>query len=251
MTRLILKCDMPHSTTWHDTFQDCDTSSKNELLWHNSRIVTRHQFQDCDTSSKNELLWHNSCLCHWKHPKLQIIFHKRATKYRSLSRKMTYKDKGSYESSPPCMTRLILKCDMPHSKCTTRRISGSWYFIKKRVAMTHVIYMSSKTRSDVTPHSKAYLILKRDMPHSKAWNDSFQIRSWWHELLSRTRCYEAPSFLTNECRICESQVFLVYICGTQELGTRTCHICKVGMSYGVATISRLLKVIGLFCKRAL
>jgi len=35
-------------------------------------------------------------------PKLQIIFHKRATKYRSLLRKMTYKDKGSYESWPPC-----------------------------------------------------------------------------------------------------------------------------------------------------
>jgi len=35
-------------------------------------------------------------------PKLQIIVHKRATKYRSLLRKMTYKDKGSYESSPPC-----------------------------------------------------------------------------------------------------------------------------------------------------
>jgi len=35
-------------------------------------------------------------------PKLQIIFHKRATKYRSLLQKMTYKDKGSYESSPPC-----------------------------------------------------------------------------------------------------------------------------------------------------
>ena len=35
-------------------------------------------------------------------PKLQIIFHKRATEYRSLLRKMTYKDKGSYESSPPC-----------------------------------------------------------------------------------------------------------------------------------------------------
>jgi len=36
-------------------------------------------------------------------PKLQIIVHKRATKYRSLLRKMTYKDKGSYESSPPCI----------------------------------------------------------------------------------------------------------------------------------------------------
>ena len=34
-------------------------------------------------------------------PKLQIIFHKRAAKYRSLLPKMTYKDKGSYESSPP------------------------------------------------------------------------------------------------------------------------------------------------------
>ena len=34
--------------------------------------------------------------------KLQIIFHKRATKYRSLLLKMTYTDKGSYESSPPC-----------------------------------------------------------------------------------------------------------------------------------------------------
>jgi len=36
-------------------------------------------------------------------PKLQIILHKRATKYRALLRKITYKDKGSYESSPPCM----------------------------------------------------------------------------------------------------------------------------------------------------
>ena len=35
-------------------------------------------------------------------PKLQIIFHKRATKYRTLLRKITYKDKGSYESLPPC-----------------------------------------------------------------------------------------------------------------------------------------------------
>ena len=34
-------------------------------------------------------------------PKLQIIFHKRATKYRSLLLEMTCKDKGSYESSPP------------------------------------------------------------------------------------------------------------------------------------------------------
>jgi len=41
-------------------------------------------------------------------PRLQIIFHKRATKYRSLLRKVTYKDKGSHESSPPCICVLSL-----------------------------------------------------------------------------------------------------------------------------------------------
>ena len=35
-------------------------------------------------------------------PKLQIVFHNRGTKYRSLLQKMTYTDKGSHESSPPC-----------------------------------------------------------------------------------------------------------------------------------------------------
>jgi len=46
------------------------------------------------------------CCTGWRRligsPKLLIIFHQRATEYRSLLRKMTYKDKGSYESSPPC-----------------------------------------------------------------------------------------------------------------------------------------------------
>ena len=47
-------------------------------------------------------------------PKLQIIFHTRATKYRSLLRKMTHKDKGSYESSPPCSRSLYL--------CVSKRV---------------------------------------------------------------------------------------------------------------------------------
>ena len=34
-------------------------------------------------------------------PKLQVIFRKRATNYRGLLWKVTYEDKGSYESSPP------------------------------------------------------------------------------------------------------------------------------------------------------
>jgi len=52
------------------------------------------------------------CVCTgWRHlkgsPKLQIIFHKSATKYRSLLQKMTYEDKGSYESSPTFMWHLV------------------------------------------------------------------------------------------------------------------------------------------------
>ena len=42
----------------------------------------------------------------WRRPigclKLQIIFRKRATNYRALLRKMTYGDKASCGSSPPC-----------------------------------------------------------------------------------------------------------------------------------------------------
>ena len=50
-------------------------------------------------------------------PKLQIIFHKRAARYRSLLRKMTYKDKGSYESSPPYTTRVFERVCLPCSTC--------------------------------------------------------------------------------------------------------------------------------------
>ena len=44
------------------------------------------------------------CGVWWTYPNLQIIFHKRATKYRLLLRKKTYKDKRSHESPPPCST---------------------------------------------------------------------------------------------------------------------------------------------------
>ena len=45
------------------------------------------------------------------------IFHKRATNYRALLRIMTYKDKASYVSSPPCIklpTKYILTLFNPY-----------------------------------------------------------------------------------------------------------------------------------------
>ena len=56
----------------------------------------------------------------WRRPvgclELQDIFRKRATNYRALLRKMTYKDEASYDSTPPCMTHLLV------------RVCGTWLF---------------------------------------------------------------------------------------------------------------------------
>jgi len=65
-------------------------------------------------------------------PRLQIIFHKRATKYRSLLRKMTRKDKGTYESSPPCT-------DISnHTLCT---ISSLQNCFRSRTIFTHNLWI--------------------------------------------------------------------------------------------------------------
>ena len=50
----------------------------------------------------------------WRRPigrlKLRVSFRKRATNYRALLQKITYEDKASYESSPPCITRYNAVC---------------------------------------------------------------------------------------------------------------------------------------------
>ena len=63
-------------------------------------------------------------------PKLQIILHKRATKYRALLRKMTYKDKGSYESSPPCIFICLFKMAIEVFFC--RMALKPYFFLKTK-----------------------------------------------------------------------------------------------------------------------
>ena len=54
------------------------------------------------------LLWFHLSNTGWRRLigclKLQVIFRKRATNYRALLRQMTYEDKASYDSTPPCTT---------------------------------------------------------------------------------------------------------------------------------------------------
>ena len=92
-------------------------------------------------------------------PKLQIIFHKRAIKYKSLLRKTTYKDKGSYESSPPCI------CEATHS-----------YMCDKKV-----MHMRDVTR---VMHMHMY-----DLTCSYMWHDSFICLTWLMHMRDMTRSY--------------------------------------------------------------
>ena len=94
------------SSVWHRRYQldeDSRRSTSYSSMWHISSM------------SHDSSVWHRRyqlCLSDsvtgWRRligsPKLQIIFHRRATKYRSLLQKITYKDKGSFESSPHCMS---------------------------------------------------------------------------------------------------------------------------------------------------
>jgi len=75
-------------------------------------MMTRSTVGCCDMTYSSD----SRCVC--RRCVRRYVFHKRATKYRSLLREMTYQDKGSYESSP---------CE---KICTGRRsLIGSLIFI--------------------------------------------------------------------------------------------------------------------------
>jgi len=83
----------PSDMTWHDVSQ-----------WATCALLLARQYarRRARRGVSRRVIWATG----WRRligsPKLQIIFHNRATRHRSLLRKMTYEDKGSYESSPPC-----------------------------------------------------------------------------------------------------------------------------------------------------
>ena len=138
---LIHTCDMTHFYVWHDSFL-CVTwlMNMNAGAYRRHMVLTKAHSYMCHDSYVTWLIsicdmthsYEYRCVptahgtIEWRRliasPKLQIILHKRAIKYRALLRKMTYKDKGSYESSPPCnkdlficVPWLIYTCDMTHS----------------------------------------------------------------------------------------------------------------------------------------
>jgi len=88
----------------------------NSLIIHYQFIVNEwdaplNLLSTCHSLSWIRLAAHNT---RWRRPigclKLQVIFRRKAIQYRLLLRKMTYKDKASYDSTPPCTrTRYYLR----------------------------------------------------------------------------------------------------------------------------------------------
>jgi len=94
-------------------------------------------------------------------PKLQIIFHKRAIKYRSLLQKMTYKDKGSCESSPPCAAIYCFVC-----VCVLSRRRPDLKYLDLQILRFHrkFIWVSGTPFTHVKPCLKFW-----GLPRKRVW----------------------------------------------------------------------------------
>jgi len=89
--------------------------------------------------------WINGFTIEWRNPigclKLQVIVRKRATSYRALLRKMTYKDKASFESLSLCMyTRTPRRNPVLYRSFSAKEPYNEWLFFEKRPATEGILW---------------------------------------------------------------------------------------------------------------
>jgi len=104
-----------HTHEWVMSRVWMNHNTHTNVLHANTQVVSNlNKLRLCHVTHMDESCYTYECTtCEygsdtgWQRPirclKLQVIFRKRATHYRALLRKMTYKDKASYGSSPPCI----------------------------------------------------------------------------------------------------------------------------------------------------
>ena len=115
-------------------------------------------------------------------------------------------------------------CDMTHSFCA--------FTFEKQPSFARAISARGITCTNVCDMTRSYVW--RALLDSVKWLIISVLSPWKNSLLSRVQYARAAS----RAHICAT--WLVHVCDTTRL-----------LSYEVATISRLLKIPGLFCKRAL
>ena len=117
----VTRCSTVYSVWLHRVYRFLHTCTLQHAATHCNALYSVCQHRVYRYSYFNTLL-HTATHCNarqhivfslftrgtgWRRPigclKLQVIFRKRATNDRALLRKMTCKDKASYESSPPCI----------------------------------------------------------------------------------------------------------------------------------------------------
>jgi len=125
-------------------------------------------------------------------PRLQIIFHKRATKYTSLLRKMTYTDNESYESWPPCKMSCFYHHleirDMTYAHVHMNTMSCPYHHMDITYAHGHMNtkscpYHHMNITYHVhmnTPHVITYLMTWLRMTWAE---DMIRISIWWYDVV--------------------------------------------------------------------
>ena len=141
---------MLHTAYTNSRYFVCVTyTNEQNLCVYNIHMSVSSHFVDllCVCNTHMSVFLHSVellCICTgWRRLigsfKLQIIFHKRATKYRSFLRKMTYKDKGSYESSPLCNTHMSVFLHFVELRCVcTIHMSVLLHFVELVCVCKHI-----------------------------------------------------------------------------------------------------------------
>jgi len=138
--------------------------------------------------------------------KLHVSFRKRATNYRALWRKMTYQDKASYASSPPCTN--MSKVTAFVSKVTYVWVKRDLYMCQKwPTLVSNVTYMCVKSvlhmcRKWLTHVSKLfYICIKNDL-HMCRQSKHTYVGHVWHicrSLLTRVEVTFDMSIIYAAC----------------------------------------------------
>jgi len=230
VTWLVYTCDMAHSYVWHDSFI---------YVWLDSFICVAWLIHMCDMT--HSYVCHDSFIC--------VIW---------LIRMCDMTHSYVWHDSFICVTWLIHMCDMTHiyvwhdliicvawliCMCDMTNIH-QWhdsYFCfwptqhRKPIfwddaQVTWLIYICAMTHSDVwhdTFTCMIWLIHTCEMTHTHMWHDSYTHVTWLIHTIHAHSYVRHDSF------------------------TRVKWLMLLFFACGVAMISRLLQIIGLFCKRAL
>ena len=143
--------------------------------------------------------------------------------------------KEPYKSCYLCVTWFI---DVMHV-CDMTHLCHAYVWHDSFICVTWLIHAESTI----------FLLLRAvcDMTHSYVWHDSCICVTWLMHM-----CDMAHAYVWHDSFICAT--WLIHMCDmTHSYVWHDSFIHSQGVSYcyGVTTIGRLLKIIGLFCKRAI